>query len=107
MFAGLKLTSIDVSSFDTRNVKHMEYMFSGCRSIAEINLSNFRADSLDQSYGMFQFCENLRRLDLSNFDTNSLDEYSIINMYDRADKLVRVVSPDPRLEIDRIDTEKD
>ena len=107
MFAGLKLTSIDVSSFDTRNVKRMEYMFSGCRSIAEINLSNFRADSLEESYGMFQFCENLRRLDLSNFDTNSLDEYSIINMYDRADKLVRVVSPDPRLEVDRLDTEKD
>lgn len=101
------LTSIDVSSFDTRKAERMEYMFTRCKSIAEINLSNFRADSLDQSYGMFQYCENLRRLDLSNFDTNSLDEYSIINMYDCADKLVRVVSPDPRLEIDRIDTEKD
>ena len=35
------LTNIDLSSFNTQNVKNMSNMFYDCDSLTNINLSNF------------------------------------------------------------------
>ena len=35
------LTSLDLSNFDTQNVKNMEYMFYDCISLISLNLLNF------------------------------------------------------------------
>lgn len=41
MFYGCSsLQSLDVSGFDTKNVKDMSYIFSGCTSLQELNLGN-------------------------------------------------------------------
>ena len=47
MFQGCKsLTSINLSSFDTSNVKNMGSMFDKCHSLISLNLSNFDTSSL-------------------------------------------------------------
>ena len=35
------LINIDLSNFDTKNITNMSYMFAGCSSLINIDLSNF------------------------------------------------------------------
>ena len=61
------LTSLDLSTFDTRNVTSMSYLFSGCSSLASIDLSSFNTEKVDYFSGMFEGCSQLQTLDLSSF----------------------------------------
>ena len=46
-----KLLSIDLSNFNTNNVKYMIRMFSYCFSLTSLNLSNFNTNNVqDMSY---------------------------------------------------------
>ena len=63
------LTTLDVSSFDTANVKDMHEMFGECNSLIALDLSNFSTSKVDNMEGMFAECSNLTTLDVSNFDT--------------------------------------
>ena len=49
----LKLTNINVSSFDTKNVTKMKSMFSRCDSLININLSNFDTTNVEDISQMF------------------------------------------------------
>lgn len=78
MFRGCKnLTSLDLSSFDTRNVKNMAVMFemwdandSTISRLTSITLSsNFMGNKLERADSMFSDCQNLKSIDLSNFNT--------------------------------------
>jgi surface protein len=45
------LTSLNLSNFNTNNVKYMSYMFSHCSSLTSLNLSNFNTNNVkDMSY---------------------------------------------------------
>jgi len=50
-----ELTSIDLSNFDTKNVKSMESMFYGCKSLKSIDLSNFDTSSVTSMEGIFSW----------------------------------------------------
>ena len=65
----LCLKSLDVTNFNTANVKDMGSMFSGCRNLAELDLSNFNTANVEDMRSMFSECKNLAELDLSNFNT--------------------------------------
>ena len=65
----LCLKSLDVTNFNTANVKDMGFMFSGCRNLAELDLSNFNTANVENMRSMFSECKNLAELDLSNFNT--------------------------------------
>ena len=80
MFDGCEaLESINVSSFDTKNVETMDFMFSGCKSLKTIDLKNFDTDKVYNFKYMFNDCENLERLDLSGFNTKiDLDKDSLM-----------------------------
>lgn len=94
-----KLTSIDLSGFDTTNVTNMEgafknckklstlsfpdtfvtsnctnfsSMFYGCNALTNLDLSKFDTSSNNTVYSMFKNCTNLETLNLSNFDTTSI-----------------------------------
>ena len=68
-----KLTSIDLSNFDTSNVTNMTCMFDGCISITSLDLSVFDTSKvIDMSY-MFYDCTGLTTLDISNFDTSNVN----------------------------------
>lgn len=74
IFAGyINLTILDLSNFDTSNVKNMNNMFSGCSNLISIDLSNFKTNATTAMKSMFYNCSNLKTLDLSNFDTGNVE----------------------------------
>lgn len=76
MFWGcLRLTSLDVSSFNTSNVTDMNAMFGLCSNVTSLDVSNFNTSNVTDMNSMFQGCGMLISLDLSNFNTQS-----VINM---------------------------
>ena len=73
MFNGCtKLTSLDVSNFDTRQVKAMFSMFCHCHQLTNLDLSNFDTSEVTNMSMMFMNCHQLTNLDLSNFDTGKV-----------------------------------
>lgn len=77
MFHGCnKLTSIDLSGFDTSNVTNMGGMFSGCSSLTSLDVSSFNTANVTNMESMFTICQGLTSLDLSSFNTAN-----VTNMY--------------------------
>ena len=76
MFSECKyLTNINLSNFNTQNVINMSFMFKECESLTNINLSNFNTQNVADISFMFYRCKSLRNIDLSKFNTQN-----IINM---------------------------
>ena len=50
------LETLDLSSFDTTNVKDMEFMFEKCEKLKEIKVSDKWQIKNCDTYGMFQKC---------------------------------------------------
>ena len=67
-----KITSLDLSNFDTRKVVNMKSMFQYCTNIKKLDLSNFRTPSLKIMELQFYECNRLTSLDISNFDTSQV-----------------------------------
>ena len=66
------LNDLDLSSFDTKNVNDMSYMFCGCKNLNNIKMSDtFTIKNVSNLYGMFGECENIEYLNLSSFDTEN------------------------------------
>ena len=73
MFCGCSdITEIDLSNFNTSNVKYMISMFNGCSSLTSINLSNFYTSKVTWMHYMFYGCSSLTSLNLSNFITSKV-----------------------------------
>ena len=79
------LTSLDLSNFNTVNVKDMSLMFSGCSSLTSLNLSNFDTSNVTGIWGMFGGCSSLTSLDLSNFNTANVT--NMVEMFDGCSSL--------------------
>ena len=74
MFNGVsKVTTLDVSGFDTVNVKDMAGMFNGCSSLTSLDVTGFITTSVKSMGRMFKDCSKLTRLDLCSFDLSKLD----------------------------------
>ena len=67
------LTNINLSYFNTNNVKDMSWMFYKCSSLTNINLSYFNTNNVINMSGMFNGCSSLEELNLSNFNTNNIN----------------------------------
>ena len=67
-----KAKAIDVSHFDTSNVTDMAHMFAECENLEFVDLSNFNTSKVETMVDMFTGCKNLKTLDLSSFDTKSV-----------------------------------
>ena len=67
-----KITSLDLSNFNTENVENMRYMFDYCSSLSSLNISNFNTENVTDMHGMFGACQNISSLDLSNFNTKNV-----------------------------------
>ena len=82
MFSGCsKLTSLDVSGFETGNVTSMRYMFSSCSSLTSLDLSGLDTSNVTNMYGMFSSCSSLTSLDASGFDTGNVTDMSSMFSY--------------------------
>ena len=70
------ISDIDFSSFDTKNVTNMSYMFYDCSRLKNLDLPSFDTKNVtDMSY-MFYECYNYMNLDLSSFDTTNVTNMS-------------------------------
>ena len=76
MFNGCSsLQSINLSSFNTTNVKDMNHMFSGFSSLQSINLSSFYTTNVKDMWSMFNGCSSLKKenVKISSFGKDILD----------------------------------
>lgn len=53
------LKSVDLSTFDMKNVNNMESMFSSCESLTELDLSMIDTGKVKDFTGLFEECKNL------------------------------------------------
>ena len=67
-----ELTSLDLSNFDTSKVTTMDSMFSGCTKLTELNLEKFNTVSVEQMPYMFASCYKLEHINLSSFNTEKV-----------------------------------
>ena len=71
MFYGCsKLTSLDLSGLDISSVTSMGGMFAGCSKLTSLDLSDWKTSSVTNISSMFQNCSSLTSLDLSSFNTS-------------------------------------
>ncbi len=80
-----KMTSIDLSAFDTSEVTDMEEMFASCRSLTKLDVSKFDTSQVTDMSGMFCWCINLTSLDVSNFDTSNVT--NMVGMFNNCSSL--------------------
>lgn len=72
------LTTLDLSGWDTSNVKYMESMFKNCSSLTTLDLSNWNTSTVTNMSFMFDYCYKLSNLTLgtdwaSNSSISSFD----------------------------------
>ena len=63
------LTELDVSGFDTSNVKNMSSMFNNCNALTQLDVSGFDTSNVTYMSSMFSNCKALTELDVSGFNT--------------------------------------
>ena len=82
------LTSLDVSNWDTSSVSNMGSIFQNCSSLTSLNVSNWKTSSVTSMYAMFQNCTSLTSLDVSKWDTSSVTTMS--NMFFGCSSLIDI-----------------
>lgn len=78
MFSEAGFTNLDLSSFDTSNVTDMYGLFWGTTGLKNVDLSSFNTSSVTTMRGMFNYCWNLTNIDLSNFDTSNATDIAVM-----------------------------
>ena len=77
-----QLTQLDASKWDTSNVINMNQMFGGCYSLISVgDLTNWDVGNVANMYSMFYGCYNLTSLDVSNWDVGNVADMSGMFMY--------------------------
>ena len=69
------MTEIDLSTWDTSNVKYMRSTFNTCGSLANANL-NFDTSAVKAMTHTFLNCVALQTLDLSSWDVSNVTEFT-------------------------------
>ena len=72
------LENLDLSHFNTENVCNTDYMFQDCSKLKSLDLSNFNTINIETMQGMFRDCSLLGNLQLPDFDVNKIDSFHSI-----------------------------
>ena len=77
MFDNCKsLEFLDLTNFDTSNVRTLQGIFKDCESLKEIQgINKFNTNNVIDFSFMFSSCKNLEFLDVSNFNTTKADNF--------------------------------
>ena len=75
------LTALNLSYFNTNNVKVMRYMFYDSHSLISLNLSNFNTNNVKDMSRMFRDCSSLISLNLSSFINVTDINYMFASFY--------------------------
>ena len=68
MFESYKGSKLDLSEFDTSNIRSMADMFRDCTLLRKLVLGSFDTRHVENMSNMFYNCGALKELDLSRFD---------------------------------------
>lgn len=82
------LTSLNVSAFDTSNATSLAFMFSKCEKLSTINVSKFKTDKCTDMKYMFGFCNSLTSVDVSKFNTSNVTDMQ--SMFSYCEQLTEV-----------------
>ena len=85
MFAGCGFTNLDLKNFDTQKVYEMTGLFSDCKKLVSVDLSSFNTANVTNMPFMFTNCGSLTELDLSSFNTAKVE--SMYNMFTDCESL--------------------
>ena len=69
------LASVDVSHFDVRKVKDFQGMFYSNSSLTSLDLTSFHTDSATNFYQMFFLCSQVSDLKIPNFKTGKVTRF--------------------------------
>ena len=72
----LKLTSLDVTKFNTEKVTNMSYMFYKCSELTSLDVTKFNTANVANMSNMFYNCSSLTSLDVTNFNTAKVTNMS-------------------------------
>ncbi len=98
------LASIDISSFDVRNIINMEWMFNGCKALVSLNLGTINPSKLENMNVAFQNCELLESIDLSHWDLSSIQRMTATFKYCYNLKSIQFGNVETHNLVDMIDT---
>ena len=75
MFIGCtKLAKVkNITSWNTKNVEDMEFLFRDCTSLTTLDLSGWNTAKVTDLYGAFYNCSSLTSLDVSTWDTSAVE----------------------------------
>ena len=73
----------------------MSYMFYNCSALTSLNLSNFNTNNVKDMWGMFYLCSSLTSLDLSNFSSNNVEIMD--NMFGKIEKSCKIICKDEKI----------
>ncbi|BDR56928.1 BspA family leucine-rich repeat surface protein [Xylocopilactobacillus apis] len=79
------LNNLDVTHFDTSKVNNMNYMFNGCSRLTSLDVTNFVTSSVTNMGSMFNRCNQLTSLDVTRFDTSRV--YDMSYMFNSCSRL--------------------
>ena len=80
MFKGCSsLTSLNLKSFKTENVKNMSYIFENCFSLTSLNLKSFKTENVNKIFRMFYGCRSLKQLNLISFNYPKANSFCMFN----------------------------
>ena len=70
------LTNIDLTNFNTKNVRDMRDMFNGCKSLTNLNLSSFNTLKVRSMEYMFYGCKSSKNVEqIKTNDERIIDEF--------------------------------
>lgn len=88
------MQSMNLTGMDTSVVSDMKLCFWGSR-ITSLDLSTWDTSRVTTMYSMFHECENLVAVDLSNFDTQNIDTDNKMELFDTHNALQYIIIASP------------
>ncbi len=77
--SSLTTITFDTTKFDTSNVTNMQNMFKGCNALSSLDVSGFNTTKVTTMQNMFNGCKALKKLDVTSFDTSKVTKFD--NMF--------------------------
>jgi surface protein len=81
MFEACPLQKLDLSTWDTSNVTDMSSLFSNCNKLTELDLTGWDTSNVTDMRCMFVYCNKLKSLDLNHFNTFKVTDMSYMFRY--------------------------
>lgn len=88
-----ELSDLDVSHFNTKNVKNFSYMFNGCLGLTSLSLTNFDTSSCENFDGMFSGMDELTYVDVSSFDLSKATSQRNSKLFEDYEGKLEVIIP--------------